>query len=323
MIKKVLLIAAFIIFAVSCGGSPTDSTQGGSNNNNNSGNTGNGGNTNTTDPNKISEFLKNHEGRYYNVSDAYSTYLRVENGKIYFGQNKTEEVFDKISLSGNDITVETKDQITIYNFDNNVVNVYSKIICQKEVFSAPQNLVAVNILSDAAVYSGNYYVLYSDGVRKDYYLAIGPDGQIYSQNHLKDFTFTLNGNKLTATGTDGINTIKNDFTIENNKLIIDLYGDLNGNPYPTNKLDKSDLLTPYIGTYTRTGVTLVVDEVNAVINGQTSSFINAVLTGKTITIYEEKFGNYTTSTIVFNDDKKTATYTKPDGSTVELTKQIA
>ena len=32
MIKKVLLIAAFIIFAVSCGGSPTDSTQGGSNN---------------------------------------------------------------------------------------------------------------------------------------------------------------------------------------------------------------------------------------------------------------------------------------------------
>ena len=153
-------------------------------------------------------------------------------------------------------------------------------------------------------------------------MAIGPDGQIYSQNHLKDFTFTLNGNKLTATGTDGINTIKNDFTIENNKLIIDLYGDLNGNPYPTNKLDKSDLLTPYIGTYTGTGVTLVVDEVNAVINGQTSSFINAVLTGKTITIYEEKFGNYTTSTIVFNDDKKTATYTKPDGSTVELTKQI-
>ena len=36
MIKKVLLIAAFIIFAVSCAGSPTDSTQGG----NDSGNTG-------------------------------------------------------------------------------------------------------------------------------------------------------------------------------------------------------------------------------------------------------------------------------------------
>lgn len=317
MIKKILLILSVIVFAVSCS-NPSNPNNG---NTDNGGNNGNGetpgGDTSITDPNKIAEFLKNHEGRYYNKNNYYNTHLRVENEKIYYGDSKTEAVYDKISLSGNDIRIETKDQITTYNFNNNIVNEYSQLVCQKEAFSKPQDLVAINTISAAAVYSGNYYILYDDGIRKEYYFAIGPDGQIYSQNRLKDFTFTLNGNKLTATGTDGINTIKNEYTIENDRLIINQYGYLNGELYPTNKLDKSDLLTPYIGTYTATGVTLTVTEADAVISSIAGTA--SVLNGKTLIVYESD--GTTEHTIVFTDDKAKATYTKPDTSTVELIKQ--
>lgn len=61
MMKKVLLITAALILAISCSGSPTDPND-----------TGDGGlideGSGITDPNQISAFLNNHQGRYYSES---------------------------------------------------------------------------------------------------------------------------------------------------------------------------------------------------------------------------------------------------------------
>ena len=59
MMKKVLLITAALILAISCSESPTDPNG-----------TGDGGliDNGITDPNQISAFLNNHQGRYYSES---------------------------------------------------------------------------------------------------------------------------------------------------------------------------------------------------------------------------------------------------------------
>ena len=87
---------------------------------------------------------------------------------------------------------------------------------------------------------------------------------------------------------------------------------------------KSDLLTPYAGTYSEGSITLTVDEANAVITPADLMNPSAILNGNNLTIYDHRYINNTAKVeehkIVFNGDG-TATYTKPDnGGTVILKK---
>lgn len=105
---------------------------------------------------------------------------------------------------------------------------------------------------------------------------------------------------------------------------------ITGDMYANGQLDsielkKSDLLNDYMGTsYSSTdGVTLMIYEDHADIKGNICQFI---LLGNTMTIseYVQSSYSYKIYTIVFSDDKKTATYTDPDTQKkVTLTKQGA
>lgn len=337
MIKKVLLIAAFIIFAVSCSKTPTDPNNG----NNNNGNTGDGGmineGTGTVDPNEIAIFLGKHSGRfYYKSTQEIYVDIRIENSKIYNTIDKTE-IKDKIILSGNKLQIETvgnesygnandrNSRIYVYDFtDNNNVKLFTKYIFIKENFNKPADYVKIGQISGAGIYAGSYYewVTGTDytSIVKDYMFAIDQDGNIYADKSMENVTCSLSGNILDLTFTTM--GMKYSYILEANRAIISIYDDNNNMTYQN--LQKSDLLTPYIGTYSGNSITLRVDEANADINGIINT--SAVLNGNTLIIYEMIYGSSNGTQIkehkvVFNDNG-TATYTKPDGSTVELTKQI-
>lgn len=325
MIKKVLLIVAALILAISCSEPPTDPNNNG-NNTGNGNNNGNGGNTIITDPNKISEFLQNHEGRYYNELENYTTFFRVENGKIYASAETTELPLDKMTLSGNKIKLEYEgndankesSSMTVFNFINDTLQVNTFPIYKKEAFSIPQNYVEVPNITASASYTGNYYNWSegSSGKDKYYFISIDSNGKIYVSKDSNKI-FELNGNILSVTETVSEGNSKYEYIIENDKLVGDKIF-LNGSEYYLINIKKSDLLTPYAGTYSGEGTTLTVSEIDAVISSITIT--GAILNGVTLTLYET---SGTKHTIVFNNDKTKATYTKPDNTIVTLTKQIA
>ena len=103
MLKKILLILAALIFAISCS---NPSNPNGNNNTgdggNNGNNTGNGGNTETgtTDPSKIAAFLQDKEGVYREEEDEKGhTKIKIKEGKVFYIQNLTwENVTPSITL---------------------------------------------------------------------------------------------------------------------------------------------------------------------------------------------------------------------------------
>ncbi|KLI43196.1 hypothetical protein [Brachyspira hyodysenteriae] len=333
MIKKVLLIAAFIIFAVSCSKTPTDPT--------NNGNTGDSGiidgGSGTSDETKISTFLSKHTGRYY--QDASYGYInvsyKIENGEIYEAHSQSPINGTKTLLeSENKLQLEYKDnynndKIIILNFINGNIYKYSKSIYKQETFSEKANFIKLGSpISSLATYKGNYYTLYStaSGEEKEYYLLIGNDGQVYVRRYTdpsgvdiynyKSINFANNiisinllysyeGQSAEATLT---------YLIKDGKLIDgDQY--MNGQLQST-ELKKSDLFNDYVGTYSsQDGVTtLNVSKDYAYISGSISINGEAILLGNTMTIakYVQSSYTYKRHTIVFSSDKKTATYTDPD-----------
>ncbi|MEI0557982.1 hypothetical protein [Brachyspira intermedia] len=341
MIKKVLLIAAFIIFAVSCSKTPTDPT--------NNGNTGDSGiiegpETPTT---TVTEFLKKYSGRYYEENTDGAIYMsyRIENGEIYESHNSSPIVGKKI-LSGNKLQIEYQDnngnsKITILNFINNNIYQYRKNIFKKESFSEQIGFIKVgNPISSLSQYSGNYYTsgMYENQEEKYYSLLIGNDGQVYFMNPTDDNEMPVYNFKTVNFANNSISIsmsysyqgqsveVTIIYSIKDGKLIgTDTYfdGKLDGV-----ELKKSDLLNDYVGTYSSQdgSATLNVSKDYAYISGSISINGEAILLGNTMTIaqYVQSSYTYKRHTIVFSDDKKTATYTDPDTKKeIVLTRQGA
>ncbi|WP_157150335.1 hypothetical protein [Brachyspira sp. SAP_772] len=328
MMKKVFLITAALILAISCSGSPTDPT-------------GDGGlideGSGTTDPNQISAFLNKYPGRYY-VEDAdgaiYINY-RIEGSKIYEGESTTEMQGSK-TLSGNKLQVEipgnTSSQygsdwntsMEILNFSDSGIQVFQKLILSKDNFSTISGYQKVTTISGLKKYAGNYYQYqgYNDGtgsstVEKYSIFTIDSSGNIYITNNMASQTrCSLDGDVLTLDFTDGVYKC----ILQENRAIASTF--INNVEYSTTS-KKSDLLTPYKGTYTGEAVTLTVDEADAVITSGNLMNPTAILNGKDLIIYDSWRENDVPKKeehkIVFNDDG-TATYTKPDSTEVTLTK---
>lgn len=337
MIKKVLLIAAALILAISCSkNNPTDPTNNGSVNN------GGGSiideNTGTSNPTSISDFLKKHEGRYYDEYEYQSgniniierdIRLRIENGKIYNGNEKTENDMSqaKIILSGNKLQLEfigndslkENSGITLFNFTDNTIQVYAKQILKKENFQIPNGYIEVGTLNGAAAYTGSYYQWYqassSSPMVKSYIFTIDENGKIYAKQSMKDWKYELNGNILSYYITEENITLKYTFIMEQDRAINDVIYQNDEEVFMEYK--KSDLLTPYVGIYSGENITLTVDEADAIMTPTLNNY-TSILNGNVLTIYELS-STMKEHKIVFNADG-TATYTKPDnGGTVTLT----
>ena len=321
MLKKVLLMIAVMIFAFSCSKTPTDPNGSGTSD------TGGGiidGGSGTSDQTTIADFLSKHAGRYYSGT---SVYYRIEPGKIYEYDEKTEMQYNK-TLSGNKLQIEIpgdmsspngydkNDAIEILNFSDGSLELFRKEIFLKESFSLDNQYEKFNTISGLANYEGNYYQ-YSGSGRFCLFL-IDNQGNIYFLKEqiasmIKECS--LNQNILTITFDGG----KYECILEQNRAILSIFQ--NG-VEKSEICKKSDLLTPYIGIYSGEGVTLTVDEANAVIENIYAT--SAILNGNNLTIYEgysEDPAGIKEHKIVFSEDKKTATYTKPDGTgTVTLSR---
>lgn len=341
MIKKVLLIAAALILAISCSkNNPTTPTNNGDTG---IGNTGGGSiieeGTGTSSPTTIADFLKKHEGRYYDEYEYQSgniniierdIRLRIENGKIYNGNEKTENDMSqaKIILSGNKLQLEfigndslkENSGITLFNFTDNTIQVYAKQILKKENFQIPNGYIEVGTLNGAAAYTGSYYQWYqassSSPMVKSYIFTIDENGKIYAKQSMKDWKYELNGNILSYYITEENITLKYTFIMEQDRAINDVIYQNDEEVFMEYK--KSDLLTPYVGIYSGENITLTVDEADAIMTPTLNNY-TSILNGNVLTIYELS-STMKEHKIVFNADG-TATYTKPDnGGTVILKK---
>lgn len=341
MIKKVLLIAAALILAISCSkNNPTTPTNNGDTG---IGNTGGGSiieeGTGTSSPTTIADFLKKHEGRYYSeeFSEQYGIttryiYYRIESGKIYEEESKTEIQGNK-TISGNKLQIEIQGNqssqygsdwnphIEILNFSDNSIQEFYKMVFTKENFTTLSGYDIVTTISQAGKYAGNYYVYGGDTdteITKEYLFTIDDKGNIYSvKDYVSKIRCSLNGNVLTLEFPEA----KYNFIIEANRAIASI---LINNIEQTSTMRKSDLLTPYAGTYSEGSITLTVDEANAVITPADLMNPSAILNGNNLTIYDHRYIDNTAKVeehkIVFNGDG-TATYTKPNGvDTVTLKK---
>ena len=155
MIKKFLLISAFIIFAVSCSGKNDTKEV-------------------VTNPSEISNFLKKYDGRYYHehefTNGSYThVVFRVENGNMYIGEDK--EPMTNLSLSENSLLIDINGNTQLSNTYNQIysiiqVNLFDdhikfsgKNIFDKEDFNIPdEDYIVIKQIKDLGIYAGNYYI---------------------------------------------------------------------------------------------------------------------------------------------------------------------
>lgn len=328
MIKKLLLIAVAIL-AVSC----SENTEDLANNiNTEDGNIIEYGETNAA---AIYDFLKKHSGRYYEEYNYHNMFvknimLRIEDGKLYQSTNEIQgnKIFSEnkfqIETIGNESSTNYYDRnsyIITLNFSDTNIQVFSKKILIKENFHIPASEYKKTItVSEAGKYAGNYYQWESIPSNpqpiKKYFLIIDTNGNIYfPDDNAAEGIGNLEGNTLSLTFSQYYTTYN--FIIENNKAIMSSYID---NKEIRQELKKSDLLTPYIGTYSADNITLTVNEDKAVIEGV--DYIESILTGNNLIIYEYSNDEIKEHKIVFSEDKQTADYTKANnGNTVTLIRQ--
>ncbi|MEI0510143.1 hypothetical protein [Brachyspira intermedia] len=330
MIKKILLIASIIIFAISC-----------SNNSNNTEQA-------ITNPAEISNFLKQYDGRYYHehefTNGSYThVAFRVENGNMYIGEDK-EPVNDlsllnnslEINVNGNTQLSNTYNQIYSIlevNFFDDHIKFSGKNIFDKEDFNIPdEDYIVIKQFKDLGIYAGNYYIPTLDDKgnvkTKNYTILIDKSGNIYGYKGMTNvgMTFTLEGNVLKSEHNNNGDKIIMSYKLEQDRIVYQI-NFIYGSEY-SYELMKSDLFTPYMGTYSAGNITLQVNENNASINtATTGNYYSSIINGNNLVISEILFENDTDPIeikehkITFSDDKTKATYTKPDGTTVELIKK--
>lgn len=207
MIKKVLLIAAALILAISCSkNNPTTPTNNGDTG---IGNTGGGSiieeGTGTSSPTTIADFLNKHAGTYHNKENSGAA-IRIENGEIYYDYNMSSYQFiGKKTLSDNKLQIYGQNEgysdinpyIYIFNFYDDSIKLYNKDVLLKEAFNKPNELVQIKKVAGLSAYEGNYYS-FDRNIQKEYIHAIDKDGYFYGLQEFKDTnpTVQLKGNIL-------------------------------------------------------------------------------------------------------------------------------
>ena len=329
MIKKFLLISALIIFAVSC--SEKNETE-----------------KIITNSSEISNFLKKYDGRYYHehefTNGSYThVVFRVENGNMYIGEDKdpTTDLYLldnslEINVNGNTQLSNTYNQIYSIlevNFFNDHIKFSGKNIFDKEDFNIPdEDYIVIKQIKELGIYAGNYYMSTLDSSgnikTKNYTILIDKSGNIYGYKGMTNvgMNFTLEGNTLKSEHNHNGDKIIMSYKLEKDRIVYQI-NFIYGKEY-SYELMKSDLFTPYLGTYSADDIILEVEENNARISTATGgNYHSCLINGNELTISEISFFNNTDSIsvkdhkIIFNDDKTKATYTKLDGTTVELIKQ--
>lgn len=333
MIKKFLLISAFIIFAVSCSGNNSNQTA---------------SNSIITNASEISNFLKKYDGRYYHqhefTNGSYThVAFRIENGNMYIGEDKTPA--SELYLSGNSLELNVNGNTQLSNTYNQIysiieVNLFDdhlkfsgKNIFDKEDFNIPdEDYIVIKQFKELGNYAGNYYIPTYDSNGqikvKNYTILIDKEGNIYGYKGMINvgMTFTLNGNMLQSEHNDKNNEkVIMSYELEKDRIIYQI-NFIYGKEY-SYELMKSDIFTPYLGTYSSGDIIVKVEENNASINTSKGDYHSSIINGNDLTISEIFFENNENPIeikehkIIFSDDKTKASYIKPDGTTIELIKQ--
>lgn len=301
-----------------------------------------------TDQAQIAEYLKKHNGVYYSTYADNSLGVRyiIDADKIYNGYG-TEVIATMKTLLGNKLQIyiegkpegssqnlgyEMNDEMYTFNFgsDGNIY-LFANAIFHKDAYQQTSGYGTKigEPIAGLEIYSGNYYYYDYDDTKK-YYILIDQSGQVYMDNNFKInyskaelsndvliITYTQTGGKSTKEELHFYDKAGN----QDYKLIF-------GNTWINNQLQyetliKHNLFSTYDGIYKSAdnSITLTVTTTDAKINTVPYSY-TPVITGNTLIIYqysskegmkEHKF--------IFNNDKTKVTYTKPDGTTVELNKQ--
>ncbi|MEI0702506.1 hypothetical protein [Brachyspira intermedia] len=302
-----------------------------------------------TDQAQIAEYIKNHNGVYYSRYEDDSLGVRyiIDADKIYNGYG-TEVISTMKTLLGNKLQIyiegkaegsspnlgyEMNDEMYTFNFgsDGNIY-LFANAIFHRENYKKPSTGYETKIgepITELINYSGNYYYYDYDDTKK-YYILIDTTGQVYIDENLKiNYSKAeLSNNVLiityTQTGGTSIKEELHSYDKEGNKD----YKLIFGNTWINNQLQyetltKHNLFSTYQGEYKSTdnSTILTVTITDAKINTVRYSY-TPVMTGNTLTIYQYSSKEGTKEhKFVFSDDKTKATYTKPDGTIVELNKQ--
>lgn len=334
MIKKLLLIAMFIIFILSCSGNNSNQII---------------NKTVITNASEISNFLKRYDGRYYHkhefTNGSYThVAFRIENGNLYIGEDKTP--VNELYLSGNSLELNVNGNTQLSNTYNQIysiieVNLFDdhlkfsgKNIFDKEDFNIPdEDYIVIKQFKELGNYAGNYYIPTYDSNGqikvKNYTILIDKEGNIYGYKGMTNvgMTFTLNGNMLQSEHNDKNNEkVIMSYELEKDRIIYQI-NFIYGKEY-SYELMKSDIFTPYLGTYSSGDIIVKVEENNASINTSKGDYHSSIIiNGNDLTISEIFFENNENPIeikehkIIFSDDKTKASYIKPDGTTIELIKQ--
>ncbi|WP_416487602.1 hypothetical protein [Brachyspira hyodysenteriae] len=333
MIKKLLLIAMFIIFILSCSGNNSNQII---------------NKTVITNASEISNFLKRYDGRYYHkhefTNGSYThVAFRIENGNLYIGEDKTP--VNELYLSGNSLELNVNGNTQLSNTYNQIysiieVNLFDdhlkfsgKNIFDKEDFNIPdEDYIVIKQFKELGNYAGNYYIPTYDSNGqikvKNYTILIDKEGNIYGYKGMTNvgMTFTLNGNMLQSEHNDKNNEkVIMSYELEKDRIIYQI-NFIYGKEY-SYELMKSDIFTPYLGTYSSGDIIVKVEENNASINTAKGDYHSSIINGNDLTISEIFFENNENPIeikehkIIFSDDKTKASYTKTDGTTIELIKQ--
>ncbi|WPC24209.1 hypothetical protein N4239_00070 [Brachyspira hyodysenteriae] len=333
MIKKLLLIAMFIIFILSCSGNNSNQII---------------NKTVITNASEISNFLKRYDGRYYHkhefTNGSYThVAFRIENGNLYIGEDKTP--VNELYLSGNSLELNVNGNTQLSNTYNQIysiieVNLFDdhlkfsgKNIFDKEDFNIPdEDYIVIKQFKELGNYAGNYYIPTYDSNGqikvKNYTILIDKEGNIYGYKGMTNvgMTFTLNGNMLQSEHNDKNNEkVIMSYELEKDRIIYQI-NFIYGKEY-SYELMKSDIFTPYLGTYSSGDIIVKVEENNASINTSKGDYHSSIINGNDLTISEIFFENNENPIeikehkIIFSDDKTKASYIKADGTTIELIKQ--
>lgn len=193
MTKKLLLMFAVMLFAFSCN-SPSNPNNNGSGNN--GGSTGTGGSTGeigTSDPLKISAFLKDKTGVYGNIDDVIrnENELKIKNSSIYLIDSQVWKPFTgTVTLYESDSKIVMKNDNYIYTYTlGSKITGNTVIILKKEAYQNDPSKTKIGTIEAFSKFAGNYLI------EGDTYIQIDNSGNIYFLEQAP-FTATSDNNTL-------------------------------------------------------------------------------------------------------------------------------
>ncbi|MEI0488265.1 hypothetical protein [Brachyspira pulli] len=302
-----------------------------------------------TDEKQISEYIKKHNGVYYSKYEDDSLGIRyvIDGDLIYNGYGTKVESTMK-TLLGNKLQIyiegkkqssgalgyEMNDEMYTFNFgsDGNIY-LFANAIFHKDIYSEQKGYTTLigEPIQELMPYSGNYYYYDYDDTKK-YYILIDTTGQVYIDDNFKiNYSKAeLSNNVLIITYTQtGGKSTKEELHFYDKTGSQD-YKLIFGNTWINNQLQyetlkRYDSFSTYSGTYSSEDGTMTltvgVETIKFNIFTRYDNY-TPVMVGNTLTIYQYSSREGTKEhKIVFSDDKTKATYTKPDGTTIELIKQ--